>query len=139
MFRVRKMQWCGALVVTVCFFAETAVQGGTWTPLANQPTFLNPPSQCALYPNANCAPPGNFAFGGILQTNLLTDGGVLVEALAVDDNFNFSFLEYLEAGRLTPGRLFIDEPSRLGAGCLRGGSLARRPRHLRRRGVHRLL
>jgi hypothetical protein len=88
------MQWWGALVVTVWFFAGATVQAGTWTPLANQPTFLNPPSQCALYPNANCAPPGNFSFGGVFAENLLTDGSVLIEALAFDDNFNFSFVEY---------------------------------------------
>ena len=71
MFRVKRMQWWGALVVTVWFFAGATVQAGTWTPLANQPTFLNPPSQCALYPNANCAPPGNFSFGGVFAENLL--------------------------------------------------------------------
>ncbi|HEY6923095.1 MAG TPA: hypothetical protein VI653_06480 [Steroidobacteraceae bacterium] len=94
MFRVRRIQWWGAPVVTVCLFAGATVQAGTWTPLANQPTFLNPPSQCALYPNANCAPPGNFSSGGVLAENLLTDGSVLIEALAIDDKGKFSFLEY---------------------------------------------
>ena len=78
MFRVKRMQWWGALVVTVWFSTAATVQAGTWTPLVNQPTFLNPPSQCALYPNANCAPPGNFSFGGVFAENLLTDGSVMV-------------------------------------------------------------
>ena len=94
MFQVKRMQWRGALVVTVWIFAGATVQAGTWTPLANQPTFLNPPSQCAQYQNANCAPPGNFSSGGVFAENLLTDGSVLIEALAFDDNFNFSFVEY---------------------------------------------
>ena len=72
MFRVKSMQWWGALVVAVWFFAGATVQAGTWTPLVHQPTFLNPPSQCAQFPNANCAPPGNFSSGGVFAENLLT-------------------------------------------------------------------
>ena len=95
MFRVKRMQWWGALVVTVWFFAGPTVQAGTWTPLTNQPTFLNPPSLCAQFPNANCAPPGvNGSPGGVFAENLLTDGSVLIEALAFDDSGNFSFVEY---------------------------------------------
>jgi len=94
MFQVRKMPRRCALVVTVWLFVVATVQAGTWTPLANQPTFLNPPSQCAQYPNANCAPPDNPSCGGVFAENLLTDGSVLIEALACDDNGNISFLEY---------------------------------------------
>ncbi|MBV9727111.1 MAG: hypothetical protein JO299_18260 [Gammaproteobacteria bacterium] len=94
MLRIKTLQWRGALVVTAWIFAEATVQAGTWTPLTNQPTFLNPPSQCAQYPNANCAAPGNYSFGGVLAENLLTDGSVLFEVNAVDDNGNISFLEY---------------------------------------------
>ena len=83
-----------ALVPVIWLFGTTAGQAGTWTPLANQPTFLNPPGQCALYPNANCAPAGSSSFGGVLNANLLTDGSVLVEAIAFDDNFNATWLEY---------------------------------------------
>jgi hypothetical protein len=82
------------LVLAILLFATTAVQAGTWTPLANQPTFLNPPSQCALYPNALCAPAGGYSFGGVLNANLLTDGSVLFEAVAIDDNFNIAWLQY---------------------------------------------
>jgi hypothetical protein len=84
----------GILVVATLFFATNAVQAGTWTPLANQPTFMNPPSQCALYPNANCAPAGSGSFGHVLNANLLTDGSVLFEAVVVDDNGNVSWHEY---------------------------------------------
>ena len=73
------------LVIAILFFATAAVQAGTWTPLANQPTFMNPPSQCALYPNANCAPASNPSAGGVLNANLLTDGSVLFEAIVIDD------------------------------------------------------
>jgi hypothetical protein len=74
------------LVIAILFFATAAVQAGTWTPLAHQPTFMNPPSQCALYPNANCAPAGTPSAGGVLNANLLTDGSVLFEAIVIDDN-----------------------------------------------------
>lgn len=71
-----------------------AAQTGIWTPLANQPTFLNPPSQCATYENANCAPPGGYSSGGVENVNLLTDGRILVEAYAVDNNYSPSWVEY---------------------------------------------
>jgi hypothetical protein len=87
-----------ALVFAVGCFSVATVQAGTWTPLAHQPTFLNPPSQCALYPNANCAPPGSFSSGGVSNANLLTDGSVLFEAIGVDDSGNATWLEY----KLTP-------------------------------------
>jgi hypothetical protein len=86
-----------ALIIAVSISTAT-VEAGTWTPLANQPTFSNPPSQCALYPNANCAPAGYYSYGGVLNVNLLTDGSVLVAAVAVDDNYNVSWVEY----KLTP-------------------------------------
>jgi hypothetical protein len=77
---------------------EDTFESGTWVPLTNEPTFLNPPSRCALYPNPNCAPAGNFSYGGVLNVDLLTDGSVLTEAVAVDDNNNVSWVEY----KLTP-------------------------------------
>jgi hypothetical protein len=82
------------LVTAILFSATAAVQAGTWTPLAHQPTFMNPPSQCAAYPNANCAPAGNPSTGGVLNANLLTDGSVLVEAVTVDDNSHGRRLEF---------------------------------------------
>lgn len=86
---------CGLfLFAPLAVLTSGLVRSGTWTPLAHQPTFLNRPSECASYPNANCAPPGNFSSGGVFTANLLTDGSVLVEALAFDDAWNFSFLEY---------------------------------------------
>lgn len=89
-----------ALTVAASISTGDTAETGTWTPLAHQPTFLNPPSQCALYPNANCAPPGNYSYGGVSNFNLLTDGSILVEAVAVDDNVNVSWVEY----KLTPDR-----------------------------------
>jgi hypothetical protein len=83
-----------ALVAIALLFTGAALHAGTWTPLANQPIFLNPPSQCALFPNADCAPAGYYSFGAILNANLLTDGSVLVDAVAFDDNGNFTFVEY---------------------------------------------
>ena len=83
-----------ALVIATLFFATAAVRAGTWTPLAHQPTFMNPPSQCAAYPNANCAPPGGFSEGGPLNATLLTDGSILFEAIVVDDNLVGRWLEY---------------------------------------------
>jgi len=78
---------------------STVAMAQTWTPLTHQPTFLNPPSQCAQYPNAMCAPPGQLSYGGVLNLNLLTDGSVLVDdAIAVDDSLNFTF----QAWKLTP-------------------------------------
>lgn len=82
------------LFIAILVFATTVAQAGTWTPLANQPTFMNPPSQCALYPNANCAPAGTPASGGVLNANLLTDGSVLFEAITVDDNSRGRRLEF---------------------------------------------
>ena len=82
------------LVVTVSISTSAMVHAGTWTPLANQPTFLNPPGQCAIYENANCAPAGYFSWGAVENVNLLTDGSVLVEAYAVDNNYNPSWVEY---------------------------------------------
>lgn len=84
---------------------------GSWTPLANQPTFLNPVSQCKKYPNTNCAPlnkgnpaclpknrPNGISCGYPANLTLMTDGSVLVEAVAASDDgkgaFNFSFVEY---------------------------------------------
>jgi len=81
-------------VIVIWFFATAAVQAGTWTPLAHQPTFMNPPSQCAIYPNANCAPAGNPSAGGVLNANLLTDGSVLVHAVTIDDNSRARRLEF---------------------------------------------
>jgi len=86
----------GALTASIS--TGDTVKTGTWTPLAHEPMFLNPPSQCALYPNPNCAPPGNYSYGSVLNCNLLTDGSILVEAVAVDDNNNVSWVEY----KLTP-------------------------------------
>jgi len=91
------MRRLGALIIGVSISTAT-VEAGTWTPLTNQPRFLNPPSQCALYPNANCAPPGSFSYGAVVNVDLLTDGSILVEAVAVDDNFNATWVEY----KLTP-------------------------------------
>lgn len=81
-------------VIAALFFATATVQAGAWTPLAHQPMFMNPPSQCAAYPNANCAPPGNSSEGGPINVTLLTDGSVLFEAVVVDDNLARRWLEY---------------------------------------------
>ena len=88
------MQGMCVLIATALISTGAAAQTGTWTPLANQPTFLNPPSQCAIYQNSNCAPAGDYSWGGVFNVNLLTDGSVLVEAWAVDNNFNPSWVEY---------------------------------------------
>ena len=88
-----------ALIVATC--VGGAARAGEWTPLANQPTFLNPPSLCAQYPNANCAPAGGYSYGFVLNANLLTDGSILVEAVAVDDSYDYAFVEY----KLTPESL----------------------------------
>lgn len=92
------MQGMRVLIAAALISTAAAAQTGTWTPLVNQPTFLNPPSQCAIYLNTNCVPPGYFSWGGVENVNLLTDGSILVEAYAVDDNFNPSWVEY----KLTP-------------------------------------
>ncbi len=85
------------LIAVAWMTVPSLAQNGTWTPLKNQPTFLNPPSQCRIYPNANCSPAATSS-GLILNVNLLTDGSVLFETKAVDDNGNISFPEY----KLTP-------------------------------------
>jgi hypothetical protein len=92
------MNRLSALIIAISLGSAGAARAGTWTPLTNQPTFLNPPSQCAQYPNADCAPPGSFAYGGVTNANLLTDGSILFEAYTVDDNFSFAIVEY----KLTP-------------------------------------
>lgn len=86
-----------ALIAITSISTAVTVQAGTWTPLTNEPRFLNPPSMCQTYPNADCSP-GGYSYGGIVNANLLTDGSVLVEADAYDNNFNVSFVEY----KLTP-------------------------------------
>jgi hypothetical protein len=78
-------QWIRTPAIAILSLATIAARAGTWTPLAHQPTFMNPPSQCAAYPNANCAPPGTPSSGGVLNANLLTDGSVLFEAIVMDD------------------------------------------------------
>jgi hypothetical protein len=85
------------VAVAVGISVGGGARAGTWTPLTNQPTFLNPPSQCAQFPNTMCAASG-WSWGGIMYANLLTDGSVLVEAMAANDDLVWSFLEY----KLTP-------------------------------------
>ncbi len=87
-----------ALIIAISLGNAGAAQAGKWTPLSNEPTFLNPPILCAQYQNANCVPPGNYSFGGVINANLLTDGSILFAAYAVDDNFGITFVEY----KLTP-------------------------------------
>ena len=82
------------VAMSICLLSS-ASYAGTWTPLKNQPTFLNPLSECQANPNANCAPPGQFSFGGALAPLLLTDGSVLFTALSSDIDFNFTPMEYL--------------------------------------------
>jgi hypothetical protein len=72
-------------------------RAGTWTPLTNQPTFLNPPTQCSQFPNGSCVGPG-WSLGGVFNATLLTDGSILFVAGGVDDDFLSRFLEY----KLTP-------------------------------------
>ncbi len=91
------MRTLSVLTAVISITAAAMAQTGTWTPLKNEPTFLNPPSLCLAYPNANCSP-GGYSLGGIFNVNLLTDGSVLFETAAVDDNGNISFPEY----KLTP-------------------------------------
>jgi hypothetical protein len=86
------------LATAALLSAPLLASAGTWTPLTNQPTFLNPPSQCAIYHNPLCAPSGQYSYGGVLAANLLTNGSVLVEGIVVDDTGNFKFVEY----KLTP-------------------------------------
>jgi hypothetical protein len=86
------------IAVAASISTGDTTETGTWTPLAHEPTFLNPPSQCALYPDPNCAPAGYYSYGSVLNFNLLTDGSILVGAVAVDDSFNVSWVEY----KLTP-------------------------------------
>ncbi len=74
------------------------VRGGTWTPLKNQPRFLNPPRLCGIYRNANCSP--SYSWGEVDNANLLTDGSVLFELSAVDNFYNRSYVEY----KLTPDK-----------------------------------
>lgn len=83
-----------ALVTAIGIAGVGAVQAGDWTPLSHEPTFLNPPVLCTHYPNANCAPSGQLSYGGIINATLLTDGSVLVAAVAVDDFLNTSWVEY---------------------------------------------
>jgi len=85
-------------LVIVLFVSGGAAHAGHWTALTNQPTFMNPPSQCAAYPNANCAPAGYYSWGSVLNVNLLTDGSILVAAATADDSFEYTFAEY----KLTP-------------------------------------
>jgi len=90
-----------ALVLpALCSAAMSQTIAATWAPLVHEPTFLNPPSQCALYPNPNCAPPDHYSYGSVVNCSLLTDGSILVEAVAVDDNIDVSWVEY----KLTPDR-----------------------------------
>jgi hypothetical protein len=86
------------LIIVISFGISGAAHAGKWTALTHEPTFLNPPSLCAQYQNSNCAPAGNYSYGGILNVNLLTDGSLLVAAYAVDDAYAVSFVEY----KLTP-------------------------------------
>lgn len=83
-----------ALLIASCFTICASAQAGVWTPLTNEPTFLNPPNFCIAYPNPNCAPVGQLSYGGIINANLLTDGSVLVSAIAVDNSGDFAFVEY---------------------------------------------
>jgi len=94
------MNRLSTLIIAISLGSAGAARAGNWTPLTHQPTFMNPPSACAQYPNANCAPPGGFSDGGVFNANLLTDGSVLVEAITYDDNFSYAFVEY----KLTPDR-----------------------------------
>ncbi len=87
-----------ALIIAISLGSAAAARAGVWTPLANEPTFMNPPSQCAQYPNSMCAPPGSYSWGGVINANLLTDGSILIAAYAVDDNYSYTFGEY----KLTP-------------------------------------
>jgi hypothetical protein len=88
------MNRLSALIIAILLGSTSAARAGTWTPLNFEPTFLNPPSLCAQYPNADCAPPGSYSYGGVLNANLLTDGSILFEAVTVDDNNSFAFVEY---------------------------------------------
>ena len=88
------------LSIAICMGAAGAAQAGEWIPLTHQPTFLNPPSACIQYHNANCAPPGQLSYGGVINATLLTDGSVLFAAVLVDDSDNFAFFQY----ELTPDR-----------------------------------
>ncbi len=85
-----------SLIFSSCLLigALNVAFAGKWVPLANQPTFLNPPSLCALYKNANCAPPGQFSQGGVINVTLLTDGRVLMETAAVNDQGDVTFPMY---------------------------------------------
>lgn len=92
--------WLSVPIVAIALGSGGTALAGVWTPLANQPTFLNPPSQCAQYPNANCAPQGDASYGYVMNANLLTDGRILIAGIAVDDNDGVTFVEYT----LTPDR-----------------------------------
>jgi hypothetical protein len=91
-----------ALVAIFSLGASAAATAGTWTPLTNQPTFLNPPGQCALYHNDLCTDPSlpsyPFSIGGMLSPLLMTDGSVLFSSYSVDDLGNVTLPEY----KLTP-------------------------------------
>ncbi len=82
------------VVIAILSCATATIRAGTWTPLTHQPTFLNLPGKCALYPNANCAPAGIPSDGQVLNVNLLTDGSVLVTAILEIDDINFRWVEY---------------------------------------------
>jgi hypothetical protein len=92
------MNRMNTLVIAIWLGSASAARAGTWVPLTHQPMFLNPPSSCAQYSNANCAPPGGYSSGYVTNANLLTDGSVLFETVTVDDNNSFAFVEY----KLTP-------------------------------------